>query len=77
MFADDANAGGVNLGNLKLWEKEIQNKGRFVFENNLPEEKSFATVAFNISIHPMNYQNLTDDAFLRLYIFVANHTLED
>tara|TARA_B110000305_G_C18828649_1_gene354729 strand:+ start:171 stop:338 length:168 start_codon:yes stop_codon:yes gene_type:complete len=55
VFADDANAGGVNLGNLKLWEKEIQNKGRFVFENNLPEEKSFATVAFNISIHPMNY----------------------
>ena len=23
VFADDANAGGINLGNLKLWEKEI------------------------------------------------------
>ena len=62
-------------------ENKLQSKSRFVYSDfdSHPEKSMLedAILDMNLAIYPMNYENLTSNDFLRLYLFVAESQDKD
>ena len=78
IFAGLVAANNVDLGNYKLSPDKLYRRTRFVYSDFAPytrkgEEKVFpplknASVRFDIGGFPLNYDNLTSDEYVRLYV---------
>jgi hypothetical protein len=61
----------ISLDNFKIAEKVIQTKNRFVFTDSSDEVLENATVKFNMTFNPMNYNQTKNKSNLKMYVMVV------
>ena len=61
----------ISLENFKIAEKVIQTKNRFVFTDSSDEELKNATVKFDMTFSPKNYDSKDGWGGLKMYVMVV------